>query len=85
MFGFLRNEKFWLVAAGAVGTIIGGQILKSPTTRKLAVQGLAKGMMIQGDAKEALQNMKDEAEDICYEARQEAEKSKSKEDSSDEV
>ena len=32
MFGFLRNEKFWLVAAGAVGTIIGGKILKSPTT-----------------------------------------------------
>ena len=29
--------------------------------------------------------MKDEAEDICYEARQEAEKSKSKEDSDNEV
>lgn len=70
-------KKFWLAAAGAVGTIIGGKILKSPTTRKLAVQGLAKGMMIQGDAKEALQNMKDEAEDICYEARQEAENSTS--------
>ena len=85
MFGFLRNEKFWLVAAGVAGTIVGGKILKSPTTRKLAVQGLAKGMMIQGDAKEALQNMKDEAEDICYEARQEAEKNKLKEDNGDEV
>ena len=85
MFGFLRSEKFWLVAAGVAGTIVGGKILKSPTTRKLAVQGLAKGMMIQGDAKEALQNMKDEAEDICYEARQEAEKNKLKEDNGDEV
>ncbi len=92
MTGLFKNEKFWLVAAGAAGAIIGGKILKSPKTRELAVKGLAKGMMFQNDAKETFANMKEEAEDICYEARQKAEKDKGvcqcnevKEESNDEV
>ena len=37
-----------------------------------AVTGLAKGMKLQKDAKAAFQNMKDEASDICYDAKTEA-------------
>ena len=34
----------------------------------MAVNGLAKGMKLKKDALEALQNMKEEAEDIYYDA-----------------
>ena len=77
MSGLFKNEKFWLVLAGAAGAIIGGKILKSPKTRELVVNGLAKGMMLRDDAKAELTNMKEEAEDICYEARQKAKTDKS--------
>ena len=33
------------------------------------VSGLAKGMKFQQEAKETLQNMREEAEDMCYEAK----------------
>lgn len=48
------------------------KILKADKTRSLAVTGLAKGMKLQKDAKAAFQNMKDEASDICYDAKTEA-------------
>ena len=52
--------------------IVGKKILKADKTRSLAVTGLAKGMKLQKDAKAAFQNMKDEASDICYDAKTEA-------------
>ena len=58
MSGLFKNEKFWLVLAGAAGAIIGGKILKSPKTRELAVNGLAKGMMLRDDAKAELTSLK---------------------------
>lgn len=72
MLAIFRNQKFWCVVAGAAGVIIGKKILTAKTTRELAVNGLAKGMMLQNTAKETFQNIKDEAEDICYDARQKA-------------
>lgn len=68
----LKNEKLWYVVGGAAAVIVGKKILKAKTTRQLAVTGLAKGMKIQSDAKEAFQNMKDEASDICYDAKEAA-------------
>lgn len=72
MKNILKNEKFWCVVAGAAGAIVGGKILKSKKTRELAVTGMAKGMKFTHDAKAAFQSMKDEAEDMCYEAREQA-------------
>lgn len=69
---FYKNEKFWYVIAGAAAIVVGKKILKSDTTRNLAVSGLAKGMKIQSDAKVAFQNIQDEASDICYDAKEEA-------------
>ena len=67
-----KNEKLWYVVGGAAAVIIGKKILKAKTTRQIAVTGLAMGMKMQNDAKEVFQNMKDEAADICCDAKEEA-------------
>ena len=69
----LKNEKFLYALCGAAAFIVGKQVLTSKTTRNLAVKGLAKGMKLQNDAKAAYQNMKDEAQDLCYDAKIQAE------------
>ena len=65
----LKNEKVWYVLGGAAATVIGSKIVKSEKTRAFAVSSLAKGMKLRNDAKESIQNMKDEAADICYDAQ----------------
>ena len=72
MNNILKNEKLLYAVAGAVTVIIGKKIITSKKARQLTVSGLAKGMKLQNDAKEAFQNMKDEAADICYDAKTEA-------------
>lgn len=72
MSNLFKNKNFWCVVAGAAGVIIGKKIIESPKTRELTVNGIAKGMKLHNDAKEAIQNIKDEAADICYDARTEA-------------
>lgn len=72
MLNCLKNQKLWCAVGGAAAVILGKKILKSKKTRQLAVSGLAKGMKLQSDAKEALRNMKDEAADICCDAKAEA-------------
>ena len=48
------------------------KIITAKKTRELAVSGLAKGMKLQNDAKATFQNMKDEAQDICCDAKEKA-------------
>lgn len=72
MLSCFKNEKLWCVIGGAVAVIVGKKIVTSKKTRQLAVSGLAKGMKLQNDAKEVFQNMKDEAADICCDAKAEA-------------
>ena len=72
MLKVFKNEKLWCAVAGAAAVIVGKKILKADKTRSLAVTGLAKGMKLQKDAKAAFQHMKDEASDICYDAKTEA-------------
>ena len=69
MLKVFKNEKLWCAVAGAAAVIVGKKILKADKTRSLAVTGLAKGMKFQQEAKETLQNMREEAEDMCYEAK----------------
>lgn len=47
-------------------------MVKSDKTRKVCVKGLAKGMKLQKDAQEVFQNMKEDASDICHDAKQQA-------------
>ncbi|MBR2272897.1 MAG: DUF1490 domain-containing protein [Fibrobacter sp.] len=67
-----KNEKFWCVVGGAIGSAIAKKILKAPKTREYAVKGLAHGMKFTADAKATFQDMKDEAADICNDAKNEA-------------
>ena len=72
MWKCFKNEKLWCAIVGAAALVIGKKIVTAETTRKLAVSGLAKGMKLQSDAKATFQNMKDEAADICCDAKEEA-------------
>ncbi|MGM9936611.1 MAG: DUF1490 domain-containing protein [Candidatus Ornithomonoglobus sp.] len=65
----LKDCRVICFAAGAAAALIGKTILKSEKTRELCVSGLAKGMRFKEDAQEALRNMKEDAEDLCYEAK----------------
>ena len=67
-----KNEKFWCVVAGVVGPAVIKKILKAPKTRECAVKGLAQGMKFTADAKATFQDMKDEAADICNDAKNQA-------------
>lgn len=72
MANIFKNQKFLCALGGAAAVIIGKKILTAKKTRQLAVSGLAKGIKLSHDAKEVFQNMKDEASDICYDAKTEA-------------
>ncbi len=72
MFNLFKNEKLMCALGGAAAVIVGKKVLTSKKARQLAVTGLAKGMKLTHDAKEVFQNMKDEAADICYDAKAEA-------------
>ena len=67
-----KNEKLWYAVGGAAAMVIGKKIITAKKTRELAVSGLAKGMKLQNDAKATFQNMKDEAQDICCDAKEKA-------------
>ena len=69
MANIFKNEKFLCALCGAAAVIVGKKILTAKKTRQLTVSGLAKGMKLSHDAKEAFRNMKDEASDICYDAK----------------
>lgn len=80
MANIFKNQKFLCALGGAAAVIVGKKILTAKKTRQLAVSGLAKGMKLTHDAKEAFQNMKDEAADICYDAKIEADIDKEEND-----
>ena len=68
----IKNEELLCFAGGVLAATYGVKALKSEKARKTAVNGLAKCMKLQKDAQTAFQNMREEAEDICYDAKQQA-------------
>jgi len=64
-----ENEKVLCFFGGIAAATLGVKALRSNKTRDLCVKGLAKGMKLQKDAQESLQNMKEEASDICFDAK----------------
>ena len=65
----LQNQKALYFLGGIVATAVGTKFLKSKTCRDLCVKGLANGMRLQKDALETFQNIKEEAADICFDAK----------------
>jgi hypothetical protein len=76
----LKNEKVIYGLVGAAAVVVGKKIVTAKKTRELAVSGLAKCMKLNHDAKEVFQNIKDEASDICYDAKVESESEEVEED-----
>lgn len=72
MTNIFKNKYFLSALGGAAAVIVGKKIITAKKTRELAVTGLAKGMKFTHDAKETFQNMKDEAADLCYDAKAKA-------------
>lgn len=69
---FYKNEKILCFVGGILASFAAAKIYKSKKAREICVLGIAKGMKIQQDAQVALQNMKEDAQDLCYEAKQKA-------------
>ncbi len=68
----VKNEKVLCFVGGVVAATYGVKALKSEKARKACVSGLAKCIKLQNDAQETFKNMKEEAQDICYDANKEA-------------
>lgn len=66
----LKNEKFLFFVGGMAATVVGCKILKSDVTKKTCVKAIASGMKLQQDAQVLLEEIKEEAEDIVYEAKE---------------
>lgn len=69
MKNLLKNEKSLLIAGGVLLGTLGVKLIKSNCARKLYVSTLANGMKLQQDAQHMFEQMKEEAEDLCSEAR----------------
>ena len=67
-----RAVSPFIEAGGVAAALVGAQVAKSPKTRQLCVNGIARGMQLQQEARAALQNMKEDAQDLCAEAKQKA-------------
>lgn len=66
---FISEHKHALLFAGGIATaIIGAHILKSQTTKDLATKGMAGVISAKKDAEETFQDMRENAEDIVFDA-----------------
>ncbi len=69
MLHWITKERKVIFAAGAaVGVAVLG-LLKTKKARQLAVQGVAGGIMLKDKVLENVANIREEAEDICAEAK----------------
>ena len=67
-----KNEKLLTFIGGAAAAVVGTKILKAKKTRELCVKGLACGITAKNNAEAAVQSIKEDAEDICHDAREQA-------------
>ena len=68
-----KDEKFWCAVGGAAAVILGKKVVKAKKTKRACRYRSCKGNEAQrSDAQSALRSMKDEASDICYDAKVEA-------------
>ena len=67
-----KNKKMWTFVGGMATAVIGSKVLKAPGTREACVKGIAAGMKLKNDAAATIQNIKEDAQDICNDAREKA-------------
>lgn len=68
-FNSLNKDHGILFAVGLIAGAVGTKVLKTEKVRKFTVNKIAQGMMIKDCANETIANLREEAEDICNEAR----------------
>jgi predicted nuclease with TOPRIM domain len=68
--GFFKNKYVIGFGLGLAAAIVGYKVYKSKKIRKAVVKAVACGMKMREDAKFALNTIKEEAEDICAEAKE---------------
>ncbi len=71
MNNIFKNEKVMIFLGGVTAGTLGAKILKSKVAKKLYISTLANGMKIQQDAQQLFETMKEDAENLCFEAREE--------------
>jgi hypothetical protein len=69
---YLKDCRVICFICGAVAAVIGSKIVKSDKTKQACIKGIAKGMKLKHDAQATFQNIKEEAQDVCYDAMQAA-------------
>lgn len=69
-----EHKNLLLFAGGAIAAIAGKKILESQATKDFCVKTVAKVMELQDEAEETFQNVKDNATDICHDAKEENKK-----------
>lgn len=66
----MYKHKHALIFVGGMATaIIGAKILKSQVTKDYAAKGMAKVLTCKSEIEESIQDIKDDAEDICTDAK----------------
>ena len=68
MIGIFKNAKFWI----GVGCFAGGVFATTKLARKIAVKGVAAGLQVKDNIKAGWENVKEEANDLYEDAKEEA-------------
>ncbi len=69
MFNYITKQHKVIFAAGAATGVAVLSFLKTKKARELAVKGVANGIMLKDKVLENVANIREEAEDICAEAK----------------
>ncbi len=69
MLRWITKERKWIFAAGAATGIAILSFVKTKNARTFAVKGVANGIMLKDKVLETVANIKEEADDICAEAK----------------
>ncbi|MFV0400053.1 MAG: DUF6110 family protein [Oscillospiraceae bacterium] len=69
---FCTNKKVLAFLGGIATATIGVKILKSAPVRKAAVSAMAGGMKLRDDAMSTFETIKEDAQDLYHEARQQS-------------
>ncbi|NMM61905.1 DUF1490 domain-containing protein [Clostridium sp. P21] len=72
MTNIFGKEKSLIFAGGVLVGTLGLKLLKSKTAKKFYVKTLAGGMKIKNDAQNLCETIREDAEDMCYEASKQA-------------
>lgn len=66
---FFKKKTTLSFLGGAAVMLAGSKFVKSDKARELAVNSLASGMKLKDDAKASYETIKEDAKDLCEEAK----------------